>query len=118
MAKALSHPDRDQISLSSVLEALSDPTRRAILRVLSRGGERACSTFNAYASKTNLSYHLARLRAAGLVRIRPAGRQRLLSLRVEDVDARFPGLLRTVLRSARGERARSVTDRARRSSAS
>jgi len=116
MPSALHHPDRDQISLSAVLEALSDPTRRAILRRLSRGGERACSTFTAYASKTNLSYHLARLRAAGLVRMRPAGRRRLLSLRAEDVEARFPGLLRAVLTSARGEgtRSDSVPSRARR----
>jgi DNA-binding transcriptional ArsR family regulator len=103
MARPLPHPDRDRISLSAVLEALSDPTRRAIVRRLARGGECACATFGRYASKTNLSYHLARLRTAGLVWMRPAGRQRLLSLRSEDVEARFPGLLRAVLKSERRE---------------
>jgi hypothetical protein len=32
-----------------------------------------------------------------VVRTRPEGRKRLLSLRVEDLDARFPGLLEAVL---------------------
>jgi len=104
--KPLHHPKRSQIALSAVLEALSDPIRRVIVQRLSQNGERSCSAFLSYASKTNLSYHLARLRTAGLVRIRPEGTCRMLSLRSDDVEARFPGLLRAVLASARVEGAR------------
>jgi len=104
--KPLQHPDPGQIALSDVLEALSDPIRRGIVQRLSQDGECSCSTFRAYASKTNLSYHLARLRTAGLVRVRPEGTCRMLSLRSDDVEARFPGLLRAVLASAGVEGAR------------
>src|SRR2546426_7058500 len=49
---------------------------------------------------------LFRSRVAGLVRIRPEGTRRMLSLRSEDVEARFPGLLQAVLASTRVEGAR------------
>jgi DNA-binding transcriptional ArsR family regulator len=42
-------------------------------------GEENCSGFTSLASKTNLSYHLARLREAGVTRTRiegPSGRSR------------------------------------------
>ena len=45
------------------------------------------------------------LREAGVVRTRPDGRKRLLSLRRDDLSARFPGLLDAVLA---GERARPM----------
>jgi len=106
--KPLQHPDPGQIALSDVLEALSDPIRRGIVQRLSQDGECSCSTFRAYASKTNLSYHLARLRTAGLVRVRPEGTCRMLSLRSDDVEARFPGLLQAVLASAGGEATRAA----------
>ena len=117
--KPLQHPEPSQIRLSAVLEALSDPIRRVIVQRLSLNGERSCSTFLSYASKTNLSYHLARLRTAGLIRIRPEGTSRMLSLRSADVEARFPGLLRAVLASAsvEGTRAARRAKRATRRSA-
>jgi hypothetical protein len=37
------------------------------------------------------------LRESGVVRTRPDGRKRLLSLRSDDLDACFPGLLDAVL---------------------
>lgn len=92
--------------LSAVLAALSDPIRRGIVHRLSQNGERTCSAFRGYASKTNLSYHLARLRRAGLIRIRAEGTRRMLSLRADDLEARFPGLLRAVLAGAGAERGR------------
>ena len=40
-------------------------------------------------SKATLSHHFRVLREAGLVRTRLDGRKRLLSLRIDDLDARF-----------------------------
>jgi hypothetical protein len=37
------------------------------------------------------------LRESGVVRTRPEGRSRLLSLREDDLNDRFPGLLEAVL---------------------
>jgi DNA-binding transcriptional ArsR family regulator len=59
-------------------------------------------------SKATLSHHFRVLREAGLVRTRLDGRKRLLSLRADDLEARFPGLLDAVLtakHAARPERA-------------
>jgi DNA-binding transcriptional ArsR family regulator len=39
------------------------------------------------------SYHLRLLREAGVTRTRAEGTQRFISLRREDLDGRFPGLV-------------------------
>ena len=59
-----------------------------------------CSDFYALSGKSNLAYHFAKLREAGLIQSRAAGTARLMSLRRTDMDARFPGLLDAVLTSA------------------
>ena len=91
------HPARSELELPAVLHALSDPARLAIVRRLAAGHERSCGGFDLDLSKATLSHHYRVLREAGLVRARPDGRMRLLSLRREDLEARFPGLLDAVL---------------------
>ena len=105
MAKELHHPSRDQIDLSTVLEALSEPTRREIVLRLLRQGESACQAASDFAPKTNLSYHYARLREAGVTRARIVGPYRMISVRVEDLNARFPGLLDAIVGAARASKA-------------
>ena len=108
MAKELHHPDRDQIDLSAVLEALSEPIRRDIVLRLLEQGEAPCQVFD-YAPKTNLSYHYARLREAGVTRTRIVGPYRMLSVRTEDLNARFPGLLDAIVAAAKAETAEGVS---------
>ena len=91
------HPPTSELELASVLHALSDPTRLAIVRHLASGHECACGGMNLNLSKATLSHHYRVLRETGVVRTRPQGRRRLLSLRKTDLDARFPGLLEAVL---------------------
>ncbi len=97
------HPTIDELDLSKVYDALSDPTRRRILRMLEEQGELNCSSFLVLGSKTSMSYHLARLRESGLTRTRVEGTQRFMTLRGGDVEKRFPGLLPAVLRAIRLE---------------
>jgi DNA-binding transcriptional ArsR family regulator len=104
MAKELHHPARDQIDLSAVLEALSEPTRRDVVLRLLDEGESPCQALGDGAPKTNLSYHYARLREAGVTRTRLVGPYRMISVRVDDLDARFPGLLDAVVGAARAAR--------------
>jgi DNA-binding transcriptional ArsR family regulator len=104
----LPHPTREQIELSAVLEALSDPTRLGIVIGLAdqkAEWEARCGEFSHLASKTNLTYHFAKLRAAGVTHARAEGTSRFISLRREDLDARFPGLLGTIIKAARDARA-------------
>jgi DNA-binding transcriptional ArsR family regulator len=91
------HPSRAELELSAVLHALSDPARLSIVRHLSDEGECTCGHFDFGLSKATLSHHFRVLRESGILRARPDGRKRLLSLRREDLDARFPGLLNAVL---------------------
>jgi DNA-binding transcriptional ArsR family regulator len=100
----LQHPAREQIALPAVLTALGDDTRLAIVGHLARCGETCmtCGQFSAIASKTNLSYHLAKLREAGVIRVEPRGTARMVSLRREDLDSRFPGFLDSIVATAIG----------------
>jgi len=95
----LPHPDVQTIALANVLAALGDETRLAIVATLARNDDDAmtCSQFLHLGSKTGLSYHLAKLREAGLVHVRPEGTKRLISLRRADLDQRFPGFLDSVV---------------------
>ena len=101
------HPSCSEIELPSVLHALSDPARLEIVRRLADGDEPSCGTFELGLSKATLSHHFRVLREAGVVRTRPEGRKRLLSLRIDDLERQFPGLLDAVL-SAKRRRTKSA----------
>jgi DNA-binding transcriptional ArsR family regulator len=94
------HPPREQLSLSAVLYALSDPIRLRIVQLIDANGEQACGTFALPLAKPTLSHHLKTLREAGVIQIRLEGTQRLNSLRRADLDNRFPGLLDAVLHAS------------------
>ena len=104
MTRSLPHPTSDQIELPLVLDCLGDPTRLAIVCNLARADQAAselrCGDFNAFSGKSNLAYHFAKLREAGLIQTRIVGTTRYMRLRRKDLDARFPGLLDSVIQSA------------------
>ena len=94
-------PDRDQIDLSAVLHALSDPQRRGIVAELAASEEpRRCGTFAPTITKSTRTHHFRVLREAGLVEQWKEGTSKMSRLRRDDIDAQFPGLLDSVLRSA------------------
>jgi DNA-binding transcriptional ArsR family regulator len=93
------HPPRTELDLSAVLHAMSDPARLEIVQRLGGGNEWSCGRFELGLSKATLSHHFRVLRECGVIHTRAEGRKRLLSLRREDLDARFPGLLDAVLES-------------------
>jgi DNA-binding transcriptional ArsR family regulator len=104
--RVISHPARDQLSLPGVLYALSDPVRLAIIRSLHDEAELSCGKMDVPVSKSTLSHHLKVLRDAGLTRTRADGVHRFVSLRREDVESVFPGLLEAVMEhSERHQRA-------------
>ena len=101
------HPLPEQLTLPALLHALSDPVRLQIVRSLQDGAEHSCGALDVPVSKSTLSHHLKVLRDAGLTHTRVDGVQRLVSLRRDDVDARFPGLLSCVLEEFAKHGARS-----------
>jgi len=99
---AADRPARAELELSAVLHALSDPVRLQIVAALSDGTEHSCGSLELPVTKSTCTHHFRVLREAGVIRQRHEGTSRLNSLRRDDLEARFPGLLETVLRAAVG----------------
>jgi DNA-binding transcriptional ArsR family regulator len=100
-SEAITHPRRDEIELAAVLHALSDPVRLRIVAALADGAERTCGSFDLPVTKSTCTHHFKVLREAGVIHQRPEGTTRMNTLRRGDLDARFPGLLETILRATR-----------------
>jgi DNA-binding transcriptional ArsR family regulator len=95
------HPEPHQIQLENVLSALGNPLRLRIVRTLAESGERACGGIIPGLAASTLTRHWQVLRDSGVIWQRPHGRENLLSLRREDLDNRFPGLLDALLVAAK-----------------
>ncbi len=94
-------PPAEDIRLVDILHALSDPIRLEIVRTLDRTeGALACVDLAVPVAKSTASHHYKVLRETGVVRVREEGTRRFYTVRREELDRRFPGLLDSVLRSA------------------
>jgi|1186.fasta_scaffold301751_2 DNA-binding transcriptional ArsR family regulator len=85
------------LQATTVLHALADPVRLELVRRLYDERQPiACGTFDAGVAKSTLSHHFRILREAGVIATeRQAGRS-MNSLRRQELDAAFPGLLRAL----------------------
>jgi DNA-binding transcriptional ArsR family regulator len=101
--KSVFHPDMDSVEPASVFAALADPIRLGIVVALadSEEVEARCGSFCTLGSPSLLTYHFTKLREAGVTRVRVEGTTRLISLRRAEFEARFPGLLDSVIETAR-----------------
>ncbi|HET6548592.1 MAG TPA: metalloregulator ArsR/SmtB family transcription factor [Solirubrobacter sp.] len=81
--------------LATIMRTVGDPVRLEVVRTLADGQEHLCGELSEALGipASTGSYHLKLLREAGLTRTRAAGTQRLISLRRDDLEARFPGLV-------------------------
>ena len=93
--------------LSDVFRALSDPTRRQILRMLAEQDLPAGAIAAAFpVSKPSISHHLAVLRQAGLVQVQRSGQQLIYSLNTTVFDEVVGWVFELVQRRAPGGRRR------------
>jgi DNA-binding transcriptional ArsR family regulator len=100
-AEPPAHPGCETLELAAVLHALSDPMRLRIVIALADGGEHSCKSVDLPVVKSTCTHHFRVLREAGVIRQRLEGTTRLNSLRRDDLDERFPGLVDAVLRANR-----------------
>jgi DNA-binding transcriptional ArsR family regulator len=99
MARPFSHPAQQDITLDGVLYALSDPIRRAImLKLLGCEGMSCSKAACTQISPSTISFHYKILRESGLVYSEKKGVEVINSVRGDDVESRFPGLLEAVLK--------------------
>jgi DNA-binding transcriptional ArsR family regulator len=108
LMRNLHHPRVEEVTLPDVLHALSDPVRLQIVRALAEREEQSCSAVESSVSKSTLSHHFKVLREAGLTHTRVNGTHRYVSLRRDELENRFPGLLRSVLEASRNESQRAA----------
>lgn len=97
--RKLVHPDIKSVTLPSVLYALSDPVRLEIVKCLAAEPDQTCGQINVSVANSTKSYHLRILRESGIIRMCAEGKKRFASLRKEDLENRFPGLLSSILKA-------------------
>ena len=103
MPRPLQHPAPKDIAIAAVLYALSDPVRAAIVRELSTMPQGMnCTEMNQRLGlklpKSTCSEHYRILRDAGVILCERKGVELFSKVRTQDLSARFPGLLRSILR--------------------
>jgi DNA-binding transcriptional ArsR family regulator len=89
------HPSADALDLVTIMRTVGDPLRLDVVRLLADGRPRACGEISDALGipASTSSYHLRLLREAGVTRTRAEGTTRVISLRGDDLEARFPGLV-------------------------
>jgi ArsR family transcriptional regulator, arsenate/arsenite/antimonite-responsive transcriptional repressor len=91
--------DFQMSGMNEVFKALSDPTRREVLRLLSYGERTAGQLAEQFdMTKPSMSHHFSVLKEAGLIRSRRDGQQVIYALDttvVQDVMTRFLDLFGT-----------------------
>ena len=94
------HPDASALDLATIMRTVGEPVRLDIVRLLADGRERQCSELSEVLDlpASTASYHLRLLREAGVTRTRAVGVHRLIGLRRDDLEERFPGLLDVLTR--------------------
>ncbi|GAB2549860.1 ArsR/SmtB family transcription factor [Nocardia heshunensis] len=98
----LPQPATGDIDFVAVMHALSDQVRLRLLASLADDAEHACAAAAAGIDvhKSTMSHHFRVLRDSGLITTRQDGRNRFVSLRRDDLNGRFPGVLDAALTAA------------------
>jgi DNA-binding transcriptional ArsR family regulator len=96
----ISHPPASALDLATIMRTVGEPLRLEIVRLLADDRPRACSDLSEALGlpASTCSYHLRLLREAGVTRTRADGTQRFISLRRDDLEERFPGLVGVLTR--------------------
>jgi DNA-binding transcriptional ArsR family regulator len=97
MVRTFHHPAADDIMLDGLLYALADPTRRDIVNKLIAHGGMNCSQTCENLPPSTISHHHRILRENGLIRSEKRGVEVLNTVRRDEIDQRYPGLLDAIL---------------------
>lgn len=102
--RQIKHPKLDQIELTDIMYALSDPARIEIVKALSGSKSKTCSELNCDRPKSSMSHHFKILRESGLLETQIEGKEHKNSLRTAELEKKFPGLMKTILKVLQGSK--------------
>ncbi|HWD78938.1 MAG TPA: ArsR family transcriptional regulator [Kribbella sp.] len=96
--KVLPQPERDEIRVDAVLQALGEPVRLIIVRALADNPAGVCcGELELPVTASTRAHHLKTLREAGVISTHTDGTRRVSLLRRDDLEDLYPGLLTGVL---------------------
>lgn len=112
MSRPLAHPNIDDVTVAGILHALADPVRLAIVGELLKAEEGMSCTqttckLEMPMPKSTCSQHYRILREAGLIVSERKGVELSSRVRLKELEARFPGLLQSILKAYEKEKAKS-----------
>ena len=100
MARSFIHPSPKDFTIDAILYALSDPIRREIVVKLYSCEGMSCSKASCTSlSPSTISFHHKILRESGLIQSEKVGVEVINSLRADEINKRFPGLLDSILKN-------------------
>lgn len=105
--KALLHPSLEDISLAGLFYALGDDTRLRIIANLHKSPKKPLICIEAVEgidglSPSTRSYHFRILREAGIIRSERQGKECYNTLRLDELERKFPGVLKSAIRNFSG----------------
>lgn len=99
--RQIKHPNIEQVELTDIMYALSDPTRIEIVTLLAKAGKKlTCGEVDLNRPKSSMSHHFKILRSAGLVETVIEGTEHMNSLRLDEIEQKFPGVLSSVIKAS------------------
>jgi DNA-binding transcriptional ArsR family regulator len=123
--RPLFHPSIDDVTVETILHALSDPVRAAIyVDIAGSDCSQNCSNFLRISEKdvpkSTLSQHFKALREAGLIRGERRGVEMHNTSRCAELEKRFPGLISAIIRAHKAQvadKVRTGTSRSKKTTA-
>jgi DNA-binding transcriptional ArsR family regulator len=117
--RPLFHPSVEDVTVEGILHALSDPVRVAIFsQIVGSACSQNCSDFlhviEKAIPKSTLSQHFKALREAGLIRGERMGVEMRNTSRCAEIEQRFPGLVKAIVKAHNAELADAGKRRASR----
>ncbi|WP_311131947.1 ArsR/SmtB family transcription factor [Nonomuraea gerenzanensis] len=107
--RTVDNPSAGEVTLQQFLEAVADPVRRSMIAQLAVAGhDLSCGTFDLPVSRSTATHHFNVLREAGIIHQRYEGTTKINTLRPDDLDTRFPGLLPAVIEACVRESGRAT----------
>ncbi len=103
--RSVKHPEIETVDLTDIMYALSDPTRVEIVLTLHRKDRpMTCGELDCDRPKSSMSHHFKILRGAGIVKTEIRGTEHINSLRLTELEKRFPGVMKAVLKALKNSR--------------